>query len=225
MKTALLIVNLVILVPLTGFLGFTYQNKVSLFDGSTFNGWEGDTVKTWRIENGSIVAGSLDQMVPHNDFLVTKKEYGNFILRLKFKLIGKEGFVNAGVQFNSQRLSNPPYEMIGYQADLGPKYWGSLYDESRRNKTLAQPDSLQIIKLLKTEDWNDYEIRNRNGRIQIFLNNQQTVDYTETDKAIPQSGYIGLQIHGNGKTMVFYKDLFLQEVQPQTSKGALKHAK
>jgi hypothetical protein len=32
---------------------------VSLFDGKTFAGWEGDTEKTWRIEEGCIVGGTL----------------------------------------------------------------------------------------------------------------------------------------------------------------------
>jgi hypothetical protein len=40
-------------------------------------------------------------------------------------------------------------EMICCQADQGEGYWGSLYDESRRNKTLAQADSLtQILQLV-----------------------------------------------------------------------------
>lgn len=205
--------SLIFMVSLTSFVAHYYKKSVRLFDGKTFKGWEGDTLRTWRIEKGAVVAGSLVEMVPHNEFLVTKSKYVNFILRLKFKLIGKEGFVNAGVQFNSQRLHNPPYEMIGYQADLGPKYWASLYDESRRNKTLVMPDSVQIMKLLKPDDWNDLKIWNENGRIRIFLNNQQTVDYTEIDKTIPQTGHIGLQIHGSGKTVVFYKDLMLEEVQ------------
>lgn len=34
--------------------------------------------------------------------------------------------------------------MTGYQADLGPGYWGSLYDESRHNKILAAPDSITL---------------------------------------------------------------------------------
>ena len=42
---------------------------VSLFDGKTFAGWEGDTEKTWRIEDGAIVGGSLDSTVPRNEFL------------------------------------------------------------------------------------------------------------------------------------------------------------
>jgi hypothetical protein len=45
------------------------DDAVSLFDGKTFAGWEGDTKKTWRVEEGSIVGGSLDAEVPRNEFL------------------------------------------------------------------------------------------------------------------------------------------------------------
>jgi hypothetical protein len=185
---------------------------VPLFDGKSFQGWEGDTQKTWRIEDGAIVGGSLTETVPRNDFLCTTRTYGNFILRVKFKLEGTEGFVNGGVQFRSQRLKQPAHEMTGYQADLGDGYWGSLYDESRRNKTLVQPDKALIAKLVKIGDWNDYEIRAEGRRIRLSINGQQTVDYTETDEAIPLSGLIGLQIHGGGKARIAYRDLTIQEL-------------
>jgi hypothetical protein len=185
---------------------------VRLFDGKTFNGWEGDTVKTWRIENGALVGGSLKEKVPNNNFLVTTKTYSNFILKTKFKLLGTEGFINTGVQFHSQRLTNPSYEMTGYQADLGNGYWASLYDESRRNKTLIAPDSMLIKKILKPGTWNDYEVISESGHIRIKLNGVQTIDYVEPDKAIPQSGFIGLQIHGGGKAEVHYKDMWIQEL-------------
>lgn len=136
------------------------------------------------------------------------------MLKLKFKLTGSEGFINGGVQFHSQRISNPPYEMRGYQADIGDGYWGSLYDESRRNKLLATADPELIKKVLRRNDWNDYQVHAQGGRIQIFLNGQRTVDYTETDPAIPQSGLIALQIHGGGKAQVYYKDIVL-ELMPQ----------
>ncbi|HMG89978.1 MAG TPA: DUF1080 domain-containing protein [Chryseolinea sp.] len=197
----------------TSFKTIYPQKAIRLFDGRSFRGWEGDTVKTWRIENGAIVGGSLKETVPHNNFLCTKRSYSNFILRLKFKLIANSGFVNAGVQFRSQRLQDPAHEMIGYQADIGPKYWGSLYDESRRNKTLVMPDSVTMGRLVKTNDWNDFEIRCDNRHIKIVLNGEQTVDYTESDQSLPQSGLIGLQIHGGGKAEIYYKDLVLTELQ------------
>lgn len=186
--------------------------RVHLFDGKTFKGWQGDTLYTWRIQDGALVGGSLTQKVPHNEFLSTTENYTNYVLKLKFKLTGNEGFINGGVQFHSQRISNPPYEMTGYQADIGDGFWGSLYDESRRNKLLAVADSALVQKVLRPNEWNDYEIHSEGRRIRILLNGEQTVDYTEADVTIPQAGLIALQIHGGGKAEVFYKDIILEEL-------------
>jgi len=192
-----------------------HAGPVSIADGKTFDGWEGDTAKTWRIEDGSYVGGSLNEKVPHNEFLATKKSYANFELRLKFKLIGTEGFINGGVQFRSIRMpkdSPNPWEMIGYQADMGDGYYGSLYDESRRKKTLATPDKALMDKALKKDDWNDYRIRCEGRHIQLWINDVQTVDYTEPDESIGQTGLIGLQIHGGGKAEAWYKDIVIDEL-------------
>ncbi|GAA4442829.1 DUF1080 domain-containing protein [Pontibacter saemangeumensis] len=193
-------------------VGQSYGKVIQLFDGKTFRGWEGDTVHTWRIQDGALVGGSLTETVPHNEFISTTENYTNYVLKLKFKLTGNEGFINGGVQFHSQRITDPPYEMTGYQADIGEGYWGSLYDESRRNKLLAVADSAQVRRLLRPGEWNDYEIRSEGRRIRILLNGEQTVDYTEEDVAIPQSGHIALQIHGGGKAKVFYSDIVLEEL-------------
>jgi uncharacterized protein YciI len=184
--------------------------RIRLFDGRSFAGWEGDTGKLWRIEQGALVGGSLAEAVPHNDFLTTAKECKNFDLRLKVRLVGKEGFLNGGIQIRSQRLENPPHEMKGYQADMGEGYWASLYDESRRNQTLAKPNAARLKSLLRPNDWNDYVIRCEGKRIRLWLNGELTVDYTETEPDIPLSGRIGLQIHGGGKAEAWYKEITLE---------------
>ena len=189
------------------------QSKpISLFDGKTFRGWEGDTNKTWRIENGAIMGGTLKERVPRNEFICITRSYTNFVLRLRFKLAGTEGFVNGGVQIRSQRIANPPNEMSGYQADIGDGWWGALYDESRRNKVLAKPDAGVAEKALKRGDWNDYEVRCEGKRIRLSINGQQTVDYSEPDDSIVQHGVLGMQVHGGGKTEVSYKDITIEEL-------------
>ena len=80
MKT-LSVFALISLIFLTGF--YSSPNFVSLFDSKTFNGWQGDTSNTWHIENGTMLGGSIDKMVPQNNFLCTKRSYANFILKLK----------------------------------------------------------------------------------------------------------------------------------------------
>jgi hypothetical protein len=203
MKTSLLLLALTSL---------AYAAPKPLFDGKSFDGWEGDTEKTWRIVDGSIVGGSLTQQVQRNEFLATKQRYKDFELTLKFKLIGKEGFVNSGVQIRSVRIAEPPNEMSGYQADMGdPEWWGCLYDESRRNKVLAKSDMTKLAPTLKKDDWNTYRIRCTGSRIQLWINDVPAVDYSEPDEKIAaQDGHIALQIHGGAKAEVWFKEIMIE---------------
>jgi uncharacterized protein YciI len=185
--------------------------RTRLFDAKTFAGWDGDTNHMWRIEKGALVGGTLKETVPHNDFLCTTREFANFDLRLKVKLEGT-GFVNGGIQLRSQRAKEPAFEMVGYQADMGEGYWGSLYDESRRRKTLAFTHATILKRIVKTNDWNDYVIRCEGPHVRLWLNGILTVDYTETEKDLPPSGLIGIQVHGGGKSEASYKDITIEEL-------------
>jgi hypothetical protein len=179
-----------------------------LFDGKTFDGWEGN-LKMFRIEDQAIVGGSLKEPTPRNEFLCTKQEFGDFELRVKFKVLGKG--TNAGIQIRSRRVPNH-HEVSGYQADLGDSWWGALYDESRRNKMLVQPDPADVAKVIKPDDWNQYVIRCQGRRIQLWINDRQTVDYTEPDESLEQTGIIGLQIHGGPPGEAWYKDIEIKRL-------------
>jgi hypothetical protein len=182
---------------------------VPLFDGKTFNGWEGD-LKIFRIEEGAIVAGTLDNKIARNEFLCTTRTYGDFELRLKVKLLGGDN-ANAGIQFRTKRIPNH-HEVIGYQADMGVGWWGALYDESRRNKVLAGPDQAKMKGVVKAGEWNDYVIRAEGKRIQLWINGFQTVDYTEEDPAIDATGVIAVQIHSGPPSQAWYKDITIVDL-------------
>ncbi|MGD9721788.1 MAG: DUF1080 domain-containing protein [Pirellulales bacterium] len=179
-----------------------------LFDGRTLDGWEGN-LESFRVQDGAIVGGTLAAPIPRNEFLCTKAEYGDFELRLKFKLVGQGA--NAGVQLRSRRIPNH-HEVRGYQADMGDGWWGSLYDESRRNKILVRAPADVVKKALVRDDWNNYTIRCQGPRIQLWLNGQQTVDYTEPDAAIEQNGLIGVQIHAGRPSEAWYKDIRIKKL-------------
>ncbi len=181
---------------------------VRLFDGKSLDGWDGN-LDVFAIREGSVVGGSLKESVARNEFLTTKKEYGDFELRLQFKLLGEKA--NAGVQIRSQRIADH-HEMIGYQADMGDGWWGCLYDESRRKKVLAGPEAADRDKVVKKDDWNDYRILCEGRRIRLWINGQPTVDYTESDETIPQKGLIGLQIHGGPPSEAWYRNVRIKEL-------------
>jgi hypothetical protein len=181
------------------------EGFVPLFDGKTLAGWEGDA-QLWKVEDGMIVGDSAG--VKQNEFLATKKSYGDFELRLEFRLRNGEG--NTGVQFRSRRVEGSS-EVSGYQADIGEKYWGCLYDESRRNKILVQAPA-GLDKLLHKDGWNEYVIRAQGDHIRLNLGGMQTVDYRETDEAIGREGIIALQVHSGGPLRVEFRNLRIREL-------------
>ena len=185
------------------------RKPAAIFDGKTFDGWEGD-LKIFRIENGSIVGGSLKEKIARNEFLCTKNNYGDFELRLKVKLLGGDK-ANAGVQFRTKRIPNH-HEVSGFQADMGTGWWGALYDESRRNKVLKGPDQAKMKEIIKQGEWNDYVVRAEGNRIQLWVNGFQTVDYTEEDPAIERTGVIAVQIHEGPPSEAWYREIMLVDL-------------
>lgn len=186
---------------------------VAIFDGKSLEGWEGDA-KLWKVEDGMLTGGSLTEKVAHNDFLATVKSYANFDLRVKIKLSGTEGFINSGVQIRSLRVPGSP-EMSGYQVDYGKGWYGKLYDESRRNKVIAESkDMATATAALKEGEWNEYRIRTEGARIQSWINGVPALDYTEADTDIAQDGHIGIQVHGGGKALVQIKEVTIEELPP-----------
>ncbi len=89
-----------------------------IFDGKSLKGWK--TLgggADYKVIDGAIV-GSSRPGVP-NSFLVTEKNYGDFILELDVRQ--DVGPTNSGVQFRS--LSTPEFEngrVHGYQTDIDP---------------------------------------------------------------------------------------------------------
>lgn len=187
---------------------------VSLFDGKTLAGWEmpAGEEKWWQVRDGMIVGGSLEQKIPTNLFLSSAKEFRNFELTFKIRLVKGAGFMNSGMQVRSSRESGKS-PMAGYQVDAGTGYWGDLYDEHRRNRKLAgavDPDALK--KVVKDWEWNDYRILCEGRRIRSWINGQAALDFTETDPAIPTEGKLGLQVHSGGTLLVQLKDIVINEL-------------
>jgi len=195
-------------------LGVLCAESVSLFDGKTLTGWEvhkGDET-FWRVEDGVITGGSLEEKVPRNLFLVSAKSYENFDLTYKLRLVKGEGFQNSGMQIRSVRFKD--HSMRGYQVDGGIGYWGDLYDEHRRAKLSGPLDPEALNAVVKDWDWNEYRVLCEGTRIRVWINGVQVTDFTEKDNRIPADGFLGLQAHSGGKFLVQLKDVVMKELPP-----------
>ena len=143
-----------------------------------------------------------EQKIQGNQFLWYDKKVKNFKLTLNVKQVPFAA--NAGIQFRSQR--EPNGHAVGYQADIGKGWWGSLYHEHGR-KILAKNKDKEG-KNLNPEKWNKYEILAVGHRIWLAINGQITVALRDPIGEL--EGQISLQVHGGMPQKVIYQDLTLE---------------
>jgi hypothetical protein len=109
---------------------------VQIFDGKTLNGWDGDPTY-WRVENGNLVGEITPAtLLKTNSFIIWKGgEPADFEFTGEFN-ITTDG--NSGINYRSDQLTDVPFALRGYQADIDGKmrYTGQNYEERKRT-TLA----------------------------------------------------------------------------------------
>jgi hypothetical protein len=173
------------------------QGFVSLFDGRTLDGWQGD-VKGYAAENGTILCK------PGGN-LYTAKQYANFVFRFEFKLPPGG---NNGVGIRTPLRNDAAYAGMEIQIldDDHPKYknlqpyqfHGSIY-----GVVPAKRGSLKPVG-----QWNREEIIANGSHIKVTLNGAVIVDadLSKIDKTPDHQkhpglrnpkGYIGWLGHGD----------------------------
>ncbi len=138
-------VMLVLAVVLTGGLATSCSGQtkkgnndgfVQIFDGKTLKGWEGDPTY-WRVEDGALTGEITPAtLLKTNSFIVWKGgEPADFEFKGEFK-ITQAG--NSGINYRSDPLTDVPFALRGYQADIDGqnRYTGQNYEERKRT-TLA----------------------------------------------------------------------------------------
>lgn len=117
---------------------------VSIFDGESLSGWEGDP-DYWRVENGAIVGEiTPEKPLPANSFLIWQDGTPeDFELKAEFR-ISESG--NSGINYRSERLDTIPFALRGYQADIDGRnrYTGQNYEERKRT-TLAYRGQKTVV--------------------------------------------------------------------------------
>lgn len=181
---------------------------VSLFDGKNIA--EHFVIKgkkeSWQ------VADDVIRSTPGGDRIMSKKQYGDFVLRLEWK-VSKNG--NSGVFV---RVPSPddgaPWE-TGYEVQISnaPRddahCTGSLYGVVG---VKPRPDEAADV-------WHAYEITCRGGRVTVVSDGVRCIDArSEQHTAMrkrPRKGYIGLQdSHSAAGSTIEYRNIRIQELQP-----------
>jgi hypothetical protein len=175
-----------------------------LFNGKDLTGWDGDP-RLWKVENGVITGSTEGVSLDANSFLIYKKPFRNFVLRLDMKLRNH----NSGIQFRSEALPN--WVVRGYQADAAEgNYWGSIYDEKGKRGILVNGWIGKAEKVVKANDWNQYEIRCEGDHITLKVNGMVTADIHDSERT---EGILALQLHRGPAMQAQFRNIRIQELK------------
>lgn len=152
----------------------------------------------WRVENGILQGGE-----PRGSWLLSEKEYGDFLLEFEFKL-GERG--NSGCALRAPMFGDPAFDglelqMADYRYNTDAKdseLTGGLYRAVAPREQVYRPTQ-----------WNHYRLQCRGARVRVELNGTLILDVnldeqTDTVKRHdgsnapplrdrPRKGHIGFQ--------------------------------
>ena len=183
-----------------------------LFDGSTTNGWHmygQPTAGIWTVQDGALAPDTSRH--GHGD-LLTNGIYGDFDLRLEWKISpkGNSGilfFINEDTaKYKETYITGPEMQVLDNDGNHDGKIHthraGDLYDLIASSSEPVKP----------VGEWNQAEIYSKNGTLKLFLNGVNVVSTTMWDDhwrdmiahskfkhwadfGVAHSGKISLQYH------------------------------
>ena len=185
--------------------GKLHRGFISLFDGKTLKGWRASPGGKWEVKDG-VLLGTCQKVDKRHGILFSEKEYSDFILRAKFRIL--QG--NSGFYFRAENR-NTPIRAYGFQAEIDrTQNTGGLYETGGR-AWVARPDQ-QVIKERKylPGEWSDLEIHAGGKNVSVLING---ILSTELKKDPGRTkGFFGLQLHGGQDMHVEYKDIRLKNL-------------
>ena len=163
---------------------------VTLFDGKSLDQWDQVGTSNWHLAEGVVIADQLaDKTVP--GYLVSKKSYKNFIVRVEF---WSSHDANSGIYFrclDAKKITDRTcYEANIFDERADPSYG-----------TGAITRYVEVRPMPKAgEKWNTYEITVKGRDITVVLDGKETA---RLNNGMFDEGPIALQ-HGAG-TIKFRK--------------------
>lgn len=202
------------------------EGFVSLFDGKTMDGWDGDP-KFWTVQDGCLTGESTpEKQVEHNSFLILRKvaDPFNFTLQFDFKM---SKACNSGLSFRAKETEGKPWNILGTHADVfdHAKHMGTIYRDGvlawkGQGVEVAPGRKITVKETFGTNDellgkidmygWNTFRLEVSGGHYTLWINDVKMAE-VQDDSMEPVHGVLGLQMHRGPVMKIQVKNVFYKE--------------
>lgn len=215
-----------------------------LFNGQDLQGWrnfkgtDNTVTAPWTVEKGTLA--SLGTGSDSTGYIVTQKEYENFIVAFDWKIQdgGNSGFLYHVVErpeYKVPYVTGPEYQLLD---DLGFATPVQPWQKLGADYAMYVPDSTKKI-VKKAGEWNTSKIVFDNGWVEYWLNGQKLLEFQAwTDDwfarkasgkwdyapeyGLARSGRIALQDHGY---KIWFKNMKIKELPRKPKQEVLFNGK
>jgi hypothetical protein len=194
--------------------GFT-----QLFNGQDLTGWKTGPESAWVVRDGELTVERPFDGAEHNhDYLWTQHEYGDFVLRLEFKLAED---TNSGIFLRTANLEDPVY--TGLEIQVANSFGNPGLSRTGTAGALYDCQAPTVNAVHAPGEWNTCVITCRGPQVHVELNGQKILDanldewtqprqnpdgsrnkFATPIKDFARRGYLGLQDHGR---RVWYRNI------------------
>ena len=123
---------------------------------------------SWKVTSGTLQGGA-----PRGTWLVSAREYGDFILDFEFRL-GESGQGGVGLRF--PMAGDPAFEGLEVQM-VDPRFYGTNYTGQPWELTGALFKAVApTVDAYKPMEWNHYTIECRGSSVSVTLNGKKVID-------------------------------------------------
>jgi len=206
------------------------EGWILLFDGKTMDGWRdfkgNDTIKApWKVEKGTLT--SLGKGSDSTGYIVTKKQYENFIISFDWKISegGNSGMLYHVVerpQYKVPYVTGPEYQLLD---DVGFPDPVEEWQKAAADYAMYTCDPAKKV-LNEAGTWNNSKIVFDNGKVEHWLNGQKVLEFQawtedwftrkESGKwdfapeyGLARSGHFAVQDHGS---RIWFKNMKIKEL-------------
>lgn len=209
--------HLIFLLLLVSSLGQSQEKGWQyLFNGKDLSGWKrlGGSAE-YTVEDGAIIGRTVANS--RNTFLVTEKEYGDFVLEIDVFVEAEEG--NSGIQTRSHFDPNAfdgEGKVYGRQCEIDPtprKWTGGIYDEGRREWIYPLQLNPSAQQAYKKGKFNHYKIECIGHQMKTWVNE---IPASYVIDSLDPKGFIGLQVHSVGTPDLVGKKVIFKNIRIKT---------